>query len=156
MRLCQGFGLRLNKGANGTHVAITAGTGIVPFLDIVFYLLRRGIYEIGKKQGRSLEIFKGEFERKPLDDEFKLILFASFSKEEEVIALKYIRLLEEIQMEHKLDSFKFFLRISGDSLRWDQTYFEKWIPRDIEKVWVRGPEKFNFSVNQMLRNLGYA
>ncbi len=60
-------------------MAITAGTGIVPFLDIVFYLLRLNINLVAKKEGRNLSIFENEFESPPLDASFKLILFASFT-----------------------------------------------------------------------------
>lgn len=39
----------MEAGAYGKHIAITAGTGIMPFLDIVFYLLRRNISKLGDR-----------------------------------------------------------------------------------------------------------
>lgn len=52
----------MEAGAYGKHIAITAGTGIMPVLDIVFYLLRRNICKIGEREFRRLRIFKNEYE----------------------------------------------------------------------------------------------
>ena len=71
------------------------------------------------------------------------------------MALKYIRALENICNEHGIDNFRFYLRLSVESLRQDAEYFKKWIPEGTEKVWVRGPEKFNWKVKGYLAELGF-
>jgi NAD(P)H-flavin reductase len=36
-----GKGLNIRKGVNGVHIAFAAGTGILPFMDLVAYLARK-------------------------------------------------------------------------------------------------------------------
>ena len=38
-----GCGLKLHAASSGTHVAFTAGTGALVFLDLVAYLLRKAV-----------------------------------------------------------------------------------------------------------------
>lgn len=54
-------------------------------------------------------------------DDFEFELWASFFEQEEVIALKYIQLLERISREHDFNNFKFVLRLSGSD-HWDKQY----------------------------------
>ncbi len=57
-----GLGMKIPFGAEGTYVALTAGTGIVPFMDLFFYLLRRSIYRSGMQRNIVNLIFKNEFD----------------------------------------------------------------------------------------------
>jgi len=41
-----GKGLGLKVGDKGKHIAIIAGTGLIPFLDLLDYLLTKSMYEV--------------------------------------------------------------------------------------------------------------
>jgi hypothetical protein len=58
------MGKGLSAKNNGTHLAFAAGTGVLVFIDLVAHLIR--------KVTENLE------EESPLDENFKLVLFASF------------------------------------------------------------------------------
>ena len=71
-----GKGLGLSRETKGTHVAFAAGTGILVFVDLI------------------AKLALGETDVIPMvdrmDPDFKLVLFASFPKREESIALDLI------------------------------------------------------------------
>jgi ferredoxin-NADP reductase len=74
-----GKGLNIRKGANGTYVAFAAGTGILPFMDLVAYLAR-------KQTGQWYE----DENKHAVGDNFTLILFASFPRQRDAIGLKLL------------------------------------------------------------------
>lgn len=43
-----GQGLEIDENSDGEHIIFAAGTGILPFLDLFDYLLKKLIYEIIK------------------------------------------------------------------------------------------------------------
>ena len=59
-----GKGINLKK--YGTQVAFTAGTGILVFMDLVAYLIRKNL-DFANKSGKE-----------ELDSSFKFVLYASF------------------------------------------------------------------------------
>jgi hypothetical protein len=73
-----GRGLKIKSV--GTHMAFTAGTGIIVFMDLVGYLIRR-----------NLKMIKPE--KDFLTDKFKLVLFASFKNKEMQIGAKLCKAL---------------------------------------------------------------
>ena len=42
----KGLGLELNEHSNGTHYIICNGTGVLPFLDLFDFLLKKAFYSI--------------------------------------------------------------------------------------------------------------
>jgi len=94
-----GKGLALQK--EGTHIAFAAGTGILVFIDLVAFLLRRATGKLGKG------------EKDLVGPNFKFILYASFPSVEESIGLDLLRGAESICRSLTPDSFEVHLRISG-------------------------------------------
>ena len=43
-----GMGLELKEDSNGTHVIYCIGTGILPFLDLLDFLLKKAVYIVMK------------------------------------------------------------------------------------------------------------
>jgi NAD(P)H-flavin reductase len=46
-----GMGLGLNPESEGLHIAFVGGTGILPFLDLFDYLLKKAIITVAKGKG---------------------------------------------------------------------------------------------------------
>ena len=77
-----------------------AGTGILPFLDLITKVLLQ-----------ELNILPIDDER--LHDKFKLILFAGFQTKKDAIALSILESLEKICLKNnRKDRFKFIPRYS--------------------------------------------
>jgi hypothetical protein len=60
-----GKGIKLEK--TGVHMAYTAGTGVLVFMDIVAFILR-------------VNLGIGEIDEHPFHDDFKFILYSTFSR----------------------------------------------------------------------------
>jgi len=69
-----GKGIELRP--SGVHIAFTAGTGVLPFLDLVAYLIRLNL-------GQAADSLSGG--RKLDTVNFKFVLFTSFSTDEDSI-----------------------------------------------------------------------
>ena len=73
-----GKGLALKKF--GTHVAFTAGTGVLVFVDLVALIVR---VNLGLVDSESIPIFSR-------GSTFKFILYASFPTRKDAVALELI------------------------------------------------------------------
>ncbi len=68
----KGIGLK----PSGVHIAFTAGTGVLPFLDLVAYLIRLNL-------GQATDSLSGGRKLDTVD--FKFVLFTSFPADEDSI-----------------------------------------------------------------------
>jgi len=147
------MGRGLDVYPQGYHVAFAGGTGVLPFIDLVAYLLLRVVSEIGGVDVVG-EMIK-ELEQQGIDTErivdrkidirnFKFELYTTFASEEESIGLELIKALHDLCEKKQLETFKHFPRAKG-SPRWDSPYFFSKF-RELEtskatykKAWVCGP-----------------
>ena len=85
MRLCSDYldrifevqgpmGKGLDIQPEGTHIAFSAGTGCLVFVDLVAHLVRKNLGLLGAD------------EEAQVGDKFKLVMFMSFPKREDAIA----------------------------------------------------------------------
>ena len=70
------MGKGLDIQSDGTHVAFTAGTGILVFIDLVAHLTRKVLGLLTEEENSQLSI------------KFRFVLYAAFPKEEEGIGLE--------------------------------------------------------------------
>ena len=91
-----GKGLGITDKSKGLHVVIAAGTGVLPFLDLVARMAFTMLKVIPRKER--------------LNEEFELHFYASFRTRKESIGLE---LLEA--MNKAFPGFKLHLRISSET-----------------------------------------
>ena len=65
----------------GVHVAYVAGTGILPFIDLIAFIVRK-----------NLNLLR-DFEKEMITEDFKLILHVAFRSRSESIAMSLIEML---------------------------------------------------------------
>lgn len=139
-----GKGLGIER--SGTHVAYTAGTGILVFLDLVAYLIRRNLGLMSESEAAQID-----------DKDFKFIFYASFPSKEEGIALDMCEGLGALCKQHSIANFEFHLRLSNQSKeRWNNDFIEKSLKPhsgNLKKVWVCGPPKMNEDFDKCLGKL---
>ena len=70
------MGKGLDIQAEGTHIAFSAGTGCLVFVDLVAHLIRKNLGLLGAD------------EETQLGDKFKLVMFMSFGIEGEALLLQ--------------------------------------------------------------------
>jgi hypothetical protein len=123
-----GKGCRIKP--HGYHVAFTAGTGILVFLDIVSRLILQNTGNLPDKAERFAS-------------SFTFHLFVSFEERNESVGLDLCEALLDLNKELGLNNFKMTLRISNEhSLndtrdgqrprRWDDAWIKKQM-KEIEK-----------------------
>jgi hypothetical protein len=91
------MGLSLGVQSQGTHIAFAAGTGILPFIDLVAHLLLVLISGNGTavNSDSGADLLQGSANRVN-PDTFKLVLYTSFLDEEEAVGLELIAALQEL------------------------------------------------------------
>ena len=77
------MGKSLEIQKKGVHIAITAGTGALVFLDIVAHLLKKNLNLVSDEEDEMTDLKK-----------FKFVFFCAFSKKEEAIGHDLCRGLE--------------------------------------------------------------
>ena len=126
-----GKGLGLTQDSEGEHIAFAAGTGILPFVDLVSRIIMNKDLPTSQQLSAS----------------FKLKLYASFASRNDAIALK---ILENVVSPN----YQLFLRFSDEkSARWDYSFINSQISKDVKKVWVCGPPLMEENFDQILEKI---
>ena len=140
------MGKGLGISSSGKHIAHVAGTGILPFIDLVAHLILcvlQGDENVNFKMERAIDI-----------NSFSFILHTSFTNEKEAICLELIDTLKRLCKKHKRENlFKHVSRITrptnlGTDIAPDKSYhgvdyFKKVFNenQDAKKIWVCGPPR---------------
>ena len=95
------MGMGLGLSPDGTHIAFTAGTGILVFVDLIALMIRVNLGLIDKQHCRL-------FAR---GSSFKFVLYASFPTKFDAAGLELVQGLRDITREKGLDNFELILRI---------------------------------------------
>jgi len=149
--------LDLKKNSNGTHIIFCGGTGILPFIDLLDFLLKKSIYHIllttlGKTMAEQTNYFKEDYES-AFGSKFKVILYGAFQTKEEFEYFGFILTLFNINKKYNLNYFDMILRFTdGTELPglkiinsyFDDNFFSSNIVADeCSKVFICGNPKMN-------------
>ncbi|CDW89749.1 cytochrome b5-like heme steroid binding domain containing protein [Stylonychia lemnae] len=140
-----GKGLQIQS--SGLHIAFTAGTGILAFVDLVAHLIRKNFNLLTPEEDSQINI-----------EEFRFILYASFKNEEDSIAYEMCQGLQNYCRKNGLKNFQFNVRFSDANLnKWDYGFIEYVLgvnqDIDLQRLWVCGPPKMNEDFHKALENL---
>ena len=142
------MGKGLEISAKGVHIAFTAGTGVLVFLDLVAHLIRKNLGLLTQHEDFQLNL-----------NTFKFILYVAFPNKNEIIGYDLCKSLRRIVKKKKLDNFEYIKRISNikeKNKRWDSLFIEtvlKTHSLNIAKIWVCGPPKMNEDFDKNLLKL---
>ena len=105
------MGKNLDIQKSGLHVAFAAGTGVLPFMDLVGLIALKNL---------GLSQYLGEADN--IEAGFKLKLFVSFQSRADSIGLDLCENLHSFCKTKGIDNFELFVRLSNENLnvaRWD-------------------------------------
>ena len=162
------MGLDIPADFSGECVIFAAGTGILPFVDLLDFLLKKSIYILFKKKRMQNE----KYQVKPVQDytQFypgaKFKLFAAFKSLEDFVGYNWIEKLYEINEEYSLGIFDCLVRFSDKSemevpmtsFYYDEEFVKRNILRadnPVDKVIVCGPPKFMEEITQSCLSQGF-
>ncbi len=102
-----GKGLEIQR--KGVHIAYTAGTGVLVFVDLVAHLIRKNLGMLNQEEDGQLD-----------NKRFKFILYVSFAKKEDSIALDLCKGLTNICKSTGKENFELHVRLSVNKpKKWD-------------------------------------
>jgi hypothetical protein len=133
-----GIGLNLDPKLSGTHIIFAAGTGILPFIDLIALTIR---YTCFKAKGKT--IFNETFDN--IAPDFKLVVFASYTNEACAIYHEECEKLVSIDKEYNLNVFSYHVRISSkDNTKWDTQFMNSNLKGydNMKKIMIVGPVGF--------------
>jgi len=158
-----GRGLELSENARGTHVIFAAGTGILPFMDLLNYMLMKSIHEVLTKKNNVLAESMNVYEEgysKTLDSSFNIVLCGSFASEREMVGFDIVSKLAEINADYGLKNFRSVVRgVRNENVqrigKFDLEFLKENVGKNVEKVMICGPPEFNRELLQWLRETGF-
>eukprot|EP00357_Protocruzia_adherens_P031897 CAMPEP_0114989304 /NCGR_PEP_ID=MMETSP0216-20121206/10120_1 /TAXON_ID=223996 /ORGANISM="Protocruzia adherens, Strain Boccale" /LENGTH=584 /DNA_ID=CAMNT_0002352261 /DNA_START=234 /DNA_END=1988 /DNA_ORIENTATION=+ len=143
-----GLGLGLSPQSKGLHIALVAGTGVLPFLDLYDFILERAMeHDVERLSG------DGNFLQ-----EFQIVTHATFRTQKEALGLEIMKACEKACQQNKLrtaEHFEFYFskednkRLRPDVVESNKSEFQR-----AEKIYVCGPPSFNDGFKFALRAIG--
>lgn len=161
-----GRGLELTPATSGNHVIICAGTGILPFIDLLNLFLWKNMYDLVKKtaganKAEEMNILKIPFDSFMNDLNIKFI--GAFPNEEEFLGLDIIQKLAEISSKYDKQNFNAVVKgcsdpnmISTKENFSSQEFLKKNLSLTEDKYYVVGPLRLGAEVPKALMKLGVA
>lgn len=162
-----GLGLEINEKTTGNIVIICCGTGILPFVDFLDYLLKKSIYNIlnklfGKEAAEKGNPFKENYNAS-FGERINVKLFAAFKDQEEFEYLNFLQTLYEINLKYGLKYFNMCLRF-GDSSQMPGipttfSYFDKQFllknlkANEVDRIFICGNHTMNISLAKICKEL---
>jgi len=159
-----GRGLELGNNPKGTRVILCAGTGILPFLDLLNYLLMKTMYNELKKKfneqiAESINVFKENYATAS-DPTFNVQFFGAFPNPNEIPGGDILNKLALVSQKSENPIFKAKIRNSHDiNIESVYGYFnqqnlsESLKINDVEHIYICGTPSFNREMYLSLKKL---
>jgi NAD(P)H-flavin reductase len=154
-----GTGLNLfNNILKGTNVIFAAGTGIIPFIDLIAFTVTYMTYQISQQEfkgkdnfilSKEKSIFK-KINEDPIVPPFKICLYATFSSPKSALYMDICEALFELDRKYNMNIFKLHVKNSNGE-KWDKDFVSKNLSEEkgrIEKVYIVGPVSFMENVEK--------
>jgi len=152
------------------HYIFAGGTGILPFMDLLDYLLKKALFTefneiLSEEDVDQINIYKENYVGS-FNNNFKLMLFASFANDEEFIGSEIISKLYECVKEKKYNWFDMKIRISAKDTKFqnlpltssyfDHRFLKKNVMKEesLKKIYVCGPPAMNKKMHEELMTYG--
>ena len=146
----------------GTYVVFAAGTGIIPFIDLITFALRYMVHTISVKHFKYNNNLLLKNEEATFKDivhpSFKIHLFVTFSNPESAIYMNVFQELEKLDQKYNLNVFKLTTRYSSEKTeRWNKSFIKNNLYQtrnSINKIYLIGPVPFMEDINVGLIETG--
>ena len=142
---------------------IAAGTGILPFIDLLDLLFKKQIFMSLKSESKDTSIVKPCQDYDSLFNGASFKLFCGFRTLEDFIGWEWIDKLAELsyqsgqnlfQCVSKLSEKVNFKGIVSTEQYFDAEFYSNQISDDTEKIWVCGPPLMQTKIYEELRSNG--
>lgn len=162
-----GTGFPLTEDLRGDVLLVAGGTGIIPFIDLINFLLKKAMSMALTKRSKSTQFILPSQDYNRIFRGCRFTLACSFQHRDDFVFHEIVQQLVSINDDYGLGMFKCFLRLDdpaddGFGLPRVQTYFDENFLRlrlaelsDLQRILICGPDKMNTGVfNTLTRNMG--
>lgn len=134
---------------------IAAGTGILPFIDLLDLLFKKALYLSLKSEGKDTSKIKPEQDYENLFKGAKFRLFCAFRTLEDFVGWEWIGKIAQISKKLRINLFDCIVRIKvNEELPgvevvkdyFNKDFYEKRIGNKFDKLWVCGPPKMHVDI----------
>lgn len=163
-----GVGIDLKASFSGNCTIIAFGTGILPFLDLFDFLLKKSIYQYFVKNGMEQEArgVKPEQDYLSLYPNARFRLFAAFSNINDFSGKDWIKQLYDVNKQNEMDNFDCKIRLKNASRlglpildgRVDKAYFRDVViggGQQVDKLLICADVKFMRMIRGWCEELGF-
>lgn len=142
---------------------IAAGTGILPFIDLLDFLLKKVMYHSLNAKGKDTSLIKPEQNYDQFFSGAKFRLFCAFKTLEDFIGYEWIGKIAQVSKEYNLGLFESIVRIEPSKdipgFQKEKSYFDKKFYKEkvgtkFDKLWVCGPPKMHTQIYDDFTELG--
>ena len=137
--------MAIDGALRGTHIFIAGGTGVFPYLDFTFYIIRHMINKISRTKFNENRNKIDDIETfGDIQDDFKLILFFSYTNLQSSVMNEVLKQAKDFDLKYNLNIFDYNMRTNQDKY-WDSSFFIeklKTYSDSIDKVSLCGPVGF--------------
>lgn len=156
-----GTGFPISESMEGDVLMVAGGTGFVPFVDLINFLLKKAMVMALQKQGKKADFIMPKQDYLTPFKNTKFCLACSFRSSQDFVFNEMVEELVRINDTYDLNLFEFTLRIDDDTVEYKlptvKTYFGESFLRDrlksltnLKMVLICGPEKMNTLVYEAL------
>ena len=159
-----GRGIEIDDDSSGLHYVFTVGTGILPFIDLLNFILFKCMYlalkdRHGESIANQINPLSQDYEG-VLSNDFQLVLIAAYKNDDDAIGFNIIRKTAEISARYGLNIFMAYVSgAEGDYVepiegRIDKKFIKKNVKKGAAKYLVCGNPEFNKDVPSFLKEMG--
>lgn len=113
---------------------MAGGTGILPYLDFAFYVLRYMIDLVSKRTFKTNNNKIDQSENfSDIQNDFKLILYVSFSSKSSAIMHDILQKANSLDKKYSLNKFDYYMR-SNEDKRWEKSFYQATLENVSKKV----------------------
>lgn len=149
---------------HGSYVIFAAGTGIIPFLDLVAFTVRYAAYKVAYEHFNYMDNYLEQKEVSSFEEivgiTFKLHVFVTFADADSTIFLDVMTRLQGLDKQYNLGLFKLHTRVSSKNKeKWDSKFIQdnlSGFKEEINSVMIVGPTAFMDEIKRDVVSSGVA
>lgn len=136
---------------------IGRGTGNLPYLDFISFILRFIFFKIPKDHFQFNDNLIDNENFDCIDKSFKLVVFASYYNEKSSLMHKLLKEADRLNKKYKLELFEYYhdFNKSDSKTTWDNTFFNEKFKTEfdfIQNVYLCGTIKFIEMMRDEMKN----
>lgn len=136
-----GRGIEIPQQFSGQVIMIAGGTGILPFLDLLEFLLKKAIYEVCKQNELNASFIQPSQDYSVYYPNAKFTFLGAFRSVDDFVGLDIVSNLVGVCQKNKLDMFDAMVKVKGLTGQHGIPTTESHFNLDLMRQYINNPAK---------------